>query len=90
MPHIGGQARPLIFGQNPANTRTPFTVLPIPAVNPSKCMMTTLALVVFSLFLHGKIVDLSDKVLGEVLKDAAHVQVLLHGHPVVPGASMDI
>ncbi len=40
--------------------------------------MTTLAMVVFSLFLYGKIVDLSDKVLGEVLKDTAHVQVLLH------------
>jgi hypothetical protein len=35
-------------------------------------------------------IDLSDKVLGEVLKNAAHVQVFFHGHPVVPGASMDI
>jgi hypothetical protein len=49
--------------------------------------MTTLAMVVFSLFLHGKIVDLSDKVLGEVLENAAHVQVLFHRHPVVPGVN---
>jgi hypothetical protein len=49
--------------------------------------MTTFAMVVFSLFLYGKIVDLSDKVFGEVLEDAAHVQVLFHGHPVVPGVS---
>jgi hypothetical protein len=77
--------RPLLFEQTPPQIH--FTVLPRPAVNLSKCFMTTLALVFFSLFLHGKMIDLSDKVLGEVLKDAAHVQVLLHGHPVVPGVS---